>query len=129
MYGGVGKFDTVVSSQLDTDEVNLWETSILTQTAQYTRCAVASHVSNVVELTGVLHNYTLSFQQLGLVGNCTATGWLVYMVMSATLMVSGWSGRCSENGEALPGDSDQLCGAHMEGKHGSTGHGGSNSLV
>ena len=49
--------------------------------------------------------------------------------MSATLMVSGWSARCFENGEELPGDSDQLCGAHMEEKHGSTGHGGSNSPV
>ena len=37
--------------------------------------------------------------------------------------------RCSENGEELLGDSDQLCGAHMEGKHGSTGHGESNSPV
>ena len=27
------------------------------------------------------------------------------MVMSATLMVSGWSARCFENGEELPGDS------------------------
>ena len=128
---GVDKFDTVASSPLDTDEVDMymWKTFAFIQTAQYTCCAVASHVSNVVELTGVLHNYTLSFQQLGLVGNCTATGWLVYMVMSATLMVSGWSARCFENGEELPGDSDQLCGAHMEEKHGSTGHGGSNSPV
>ena len=55
MHEGVRKFDIVVSSQLDTDEVDMWETSTLSQTDKYAHCAVASHVSNVVELTGVLH--------------------------------------------------------------------------
>ena len=123
MHRGVGKFDIVVSSQLDTDKVDMWETSTLTQTAQYTCCAVASRVSNVVELTGVLHILYTVLSAAGF-GRELYSNWLACMHGHVSNSHGEWwSARCSENGEELPGDSDQLCGAHMEGKHGSTGHG------
>ena len=62
--GGVDKFDIVASSLLDTDEVDMWEMFALIQTARCARCAVASHISNVVELTGVLHIHC-PFSSLG----------------------------------------------------------------